>query len=116
MSTPLESAFQSRLRKQIGKLLPGAILIKLPSGNKQGIPDLLILYKSKWATLECKRSATASHRPNQDWYVKTMDHMSFSRFIYPENRDKILKELLDFMKTEKGHDQNEIQPTLKPYR
>ena len=36
----------------------------------QGLPDLLILYGEKWASLECKRSATAKKRPNQDYYVE----------------------------------------------
>lgn len=59
----------------------------------QGIPDLIVLYKNKWATLECKRSATASKRPNQEYYVERMDEMSFSRFICPENKEEVLDDL-----------------------
>jgi hypothetical protein len=71
--------------------------MKLDSGYKQGVPDLLILYRNRWATLECKKSETAEHQPNQDWYVNKMNGMSFSRFIYPENRDKVLNELILFL-------------------
>ena len=59
----------------------------------QGLPDLLILYGEKWASLECKRSATAKKRPNQDYYVEKMNDMSFSRFVCPENKEEVLNEL-----------------------
>ena len=53
-------------------------------------PDLLVLYESTWAALEGKKSAAASHRPNQDYYVREMNDMSFAAFIYPENKEEIL--------------------------
>lgn len=88
-----ESDFQSKLKKELKSMFPGCIITKLDSGDIQGIPDLLILYKDKWATLENKRNAKASKRPNQEYYVNKMDEMSFSRFIYPENKDTVLAEL-----------------------
>lgn len=88
-----ESKFQSDLKKELKEMFPGCIVTKLDSGDIQGIPDLLILYNDKWATLENKRSANASHRPNQDYYVDKMNEMSFSRFIYPENKETVLNEL-----------------------
>lgn len=88
-----ESKFQSDLKKELKKLFPGCIITKLDSGDIQGIPDLLILYKNKWATLENKKSAKATHRPNQDYYVSKMNNMSFSRFIYPENKDIVISDL-----------------------
>ena len=60
------------------------------------MPDLLILLGEKWATLECKKNASASNRPNQDLYVSRMNSMSFSRFIFPENKDAVLEELTAF--------------------
>ena len=89
----LESKFQSDLKKELKKIFPGCIVTKLDSGDIQGIPDLLILFKNKWATLECKKSASASKRPNQEYYVGLMNKMSFSRFICPENKDEVLGEL-----------------------
>ena len=88
-----ESEFQKNLKKELKSIFPGSIVTKLDSSDIQGIPDLLILYKNKWATLENKRHAKATHRPNQDYYVEKMNQMSFSKFIYPENKDSILDEL-----------------------
>ena len=88
-----ENSFQSRLKKELKQRYPGCIVTKLDSSDIQGIPDLLVLYKNKWATLENKRSKNAKKRPNQEYYVQVMDDMSFSRFIYPENKEQVLSEL-----------------------
>lgn len=89
----LESKFQAELIKEIKRLLPGAIVLKNDPNYIQGMPDLTILYESSWATLEGKRSETASQRPNQDYYVNLMNEMSYSSFIYPENKEEVLDEL-----------------------
>ena len=88
-----ESKFQSDLKEELKRIFPGCIVTKLDAGDIQGIPDLLILWKNKWATLENKKSASASKRPNQGYYVNKMNEMSFSRFIYPENKEEVLNEL-----------------------
>lgn len=91
-SSKLESGFQDKLVKDLKeKVLPGCMVFKMD--QIQGIPDLLILYKDKWAALECKKSANAHRRPNQEYYVNKMNEMSFSRFVYPENREEVLNEL-----------------------
>ena len=89
----LERDFQSKLIKEIKKMFSVCIVLKNDSSYIQGIPDLLILYKNKWATLELKRSASAKRQPNQEYYVGLMNDMSFSRFIYPENKEEVLNEL-----------------------
>ena len=89
----LESQFQSKLIKELKKLVPGCIVIKSDSGYLQGIPDLLILFNDKWAALECKQHAGAKKQPNQEYYVGKMDEMSFSRFICPENKEEVLHDL-----------------------
>lgn len=88
-----ENKFQHDLVKEIEDRFPGSMVLKNDPTYKQGVPDLTVFYKKKWATLECKREKTSSHRPNQDYYVDTMDSMSFSRFIYPENKEEVLNEL-----------------------
>ena len=89
----LERDFQKKLIDEIKLRFPGCIVTKNDSSYIQGIPDLLILYKDKWASLECKKSARAKKQPNQEYYVGLMDEMSFSRFICPENKEDILDEL-----------------------
>ena len=88
-----ENKFQSDLKKEIKKRFPGCIVTKLDSSDIQGIPDLLILYKNKWAALEVKKDASASKRPNQEYYVARMNEMSFSKFIFPENKEDVLNEI-----------------------
>lgn len=92
-----ESKFQSNLKKELKNMFPGCIITKLDSGDIQGIPDLLILYKNKWATLENKRTAKAHRQPNQEYYVNKMNDMSFSKFIYPENKEEVLTDLKKYL-------------------
>lgn len=89
----LENLFQANLIKELKEMFPGCIVMKNDSSYIQGIPDLLILYNNKWASLEVKKSANAKRQPNQQYYVDKMEEMSFSRFIYPENEDEVLTEL-----------------------
>lgn len=89
----LESKFQSDLIKEIKGRFPECIVMKNDASYIQGIPDLLILSGDKWAALECKNSAKAKHRPNQDYYVEKMNNMSYSAFVYPENKEEVLNEL-----------------------
>ena len=96
-----ENKFQSNLIDELKDLFPGCIVLKNDSNYIQGIQDLTILFEDKWALLECKKSATAKHQPNQDYYVNKADNMSFSRFIYPENKEEVL---------------NELQQTFRPRR
>lgn len=95
----LESQFQSKLIKKLKKIFPGCLVMKTDPTYIQGLPDLLILFNDRWAVLECKKSGTASHRPNQDYYVDRMNEMSFARFIYPENEEEILHDLQQTFKT-----------------
>lgn len=90
----VESQFQAKLIKKLKNLFPDCFVLKNDPTYLQGVPDLLVLYKDKWAALECKKSANARHQPNQDYYVARMDDMSFSAFIYPENEDEVISELV----------------------
>lgn len=92
-SSRLESGFQDRLIKDLESMFPGCIITKLDPTYIQGIPDLLILWRDKWAVLECKQHANARRQPNQPYYVEKMNEMSFAAFIYPENKEEVLYEL-----------------------
>lgn len=88
-----ESQFQAELVKEIKHILPGSVVLITDPARMQGILDLLILHKDRWAALEVKRTATASKRPNQEYYVEKFNDMSYAAFIYPENKDQILNEI-----------------------
>ncbi len=90
-SSRLESGFQDKLIKDLENLFPGCMTFKMD--QVQGIPDLLVLFKDKWASLECKRTKGAKRQPNQEYYVDKMNNMSFSRFVSPENKENVLREL-----------------------
>lgn len=90
-SSRLESGFQDKLIKELKELFPGCMTFKMD--QIQGIPDLLVLYKNMWASLECKKSAKAKRQPNQEYYVDLMNKMSFSRFVCPENKEEVLRDL-----------------------
>lgn len=89
----VERDFQAGLIKKIKSLFDGCIVLKNDPEYLQGIPDLLVLYKNKWAALECKKSSKASKRPNQEYYISKMDDMSFASFISPENEEEVLNDL-----------------------
>lgn len=90
-SSRLESGFQDRLRDELKAMFPGCMIFKMD--QIQGIPDLLILYKNMWASLECKRGTRSKKQPNQDYYVDLMNNMSFSRFINKDNKEEVLRDL-----------------------
>jgi hypothetical protein len=90
---PRESAFQSVMISIIRDRFPGCIVLKNDPNYLQGFPDILILYKNKWAALETKISSSAHKQPNQEYYVDLLDTMSYASFVHPENKDRVLNEL-----------------------
>lgn len=88
-----ENKFQSDLIKELKYEFPGSIILKLDANYIQGIPDLLILFRDRWAALECKQNEKAHHQPNQEYYISIMNSMSYAKFIYPENKEEVLDEL-----------------------
>ena len=93
MGNLLESKFQAELKKEIKQRLPGCIVIKQDASQIQGIPDLLILHKDRWAALEVKAHAKAHRQPNQEYYVDKLDGMSYAAFIHPGNKEDVLDAL-----------------------
>lgn len=90
-----ESAFQAKLIKDIKAMLPECVVLKTDANYIQGFPDLLVLNGDRWAALECKATESASHQPNQDWYVNHLRGMSYAAFVFPENKERILHELYE---------------------
>lgn len=93
-----ESKFQSDFIKKLKTIFPGCIVLKNDSRYKQGIPDLVVLFKDRWAMLEMKKSEKANHQPNQDYWIEKLGQMSYASFVYPENEHEILKELKEVFK------------------
>lgn len=92
----LESVFQRELKKELKERYPGCYIFKNDANQIQGIPDLTILYKDKWACLEVKRSKDEMRngvRKNQRFRVNELNEMSYAAFIYPENKEEVLDEL-----------------------
>ena len=66
------------------------IILENDSIYIRGCPDWTILYNDKWVVLEAKRNKNAKKQPNQEYYVKRLNDMSFSSFVYPENKEEVL--------------------------
>lgn len=88
-----ESEFQGKFIKRLKSTFPGCMVLKNDSSYKQGVPDLIILYKDKWAMLEMKKSEKSPHRPNQDYWIEALGQMSYASFVFPENEEIVLQEL-----------------------
>lgn len=87
----LESKFQGEvLIPELRELFPGCVILKNDSGYIQGIPDLTIFYKNKYAVLEVKAHAKAERQPNQEYYIDLFSSWTFAAFIFPENKDDVL--------------------------
>lgn len=89
----LERDFQSDLIKDLRDLFPGCVILKNDANYLQGIPDLLLLYKDRWAILETKRAFKSRRQPNQEYYVDKLNAMSFSAFINPYNKEEVIRAL-----------------------
>lgn len=89
----LESDFKGETLKEIRELLPGCEILHNDANYIQGIPDTLVLYRSRYAMLEWKRHANAAKQANQEYYVSKFDDWSYASFIEPENKEAVLNEL-----------------------
>ena len=88
-----ESQYKTKLMNKIHLLLPGCMTLINDPGYIQGIPDILVLYRNKWAMLEIKLSSDANIQPNQEYYVELFNDMSFASFINPDNEEDVLNDL-----------------------
>ena len=96
MARTPEGKFQDALVKSLEDIFTDCLIQKNDANYRQGVPDLLILFRGKWALLEVKKSANEKPRPNQPYYVAWAQRNSYGAFVFPENRDQIVKELYEF--------------------
>lgn len=91
-----ERFYQASLIKTLRIVFEDCFILKNDSGYLQGVPDLLILWRDRWAILEvkAKRPTKASDfEPNQEYYLELLNGMSFAACIYPENEGEVLDAL-----------------------
>lgn len=88
-----ESVYQGKLIKKLLKRFPDCVILKNDAAQIQGVPDLTVFHGDRWGMLEVKESRDAPEQPNQGFYVKKMDDMSFAAFIFPENEAEVLDDL-----------------------
>ena len=89
----LESKFESWLVRDLQDRFPGSVILKNDTRSLQGIPDRTILHGDRWAMLETKGHPNARRQPNQEYYIRKLDQMSFARFVDPENVEDVLDAL-----------------------
>ena len=95
---PLESYLERRVCAVIRKWDDHIWVQKNDPNIIQGFPDRVVFYKGKVAFLEFKKDRKAPARPNQEWYIKTLnEEFGFARFIYPENEIEVLEALKEFL-------------------
>lgn len=93
----LESKYQAGLIKRIHVLLPDCLITLNDANHTQGLPDLTVFFRDRWAFLEVKASEKSRERPNQRYYIETWAKTSFAAFIYPENEEQVLRDLYYYM-------------------
>lgn len=97
-----EATYQSRLIRKLKRAFPGCVVLKNDPQYQQGILDLTLLWGWFWAALEVKSSPDARRRPNQDYYVRQLNDMSFAAFICPENEEEVLHALQEAFATRRS--------------
>lgn len=90
---PREATYQARLIRRIKARFPDCVVLKNDPNLQQGILDLSVFYKNRWAMLEVKASSRARLQPNQQHFVEKLNAMSFAALIYPENEEEVLSEM-----------------------
>jgi hypothetical protein len=94
-----EAQYQAKIIKKLERMFPGCIIHKMDTAYRQGIPDLIILWKEFWATLEVKDSPMSPKQANQDYYIEKLNDMSFAAYIYPECEEEVLNALQQAFKS-----------------
>lgn len=89
----LESKFKQELIAEIEERFPGAIVLKTNANQIQGMADNIILFRNKWAAFDTKQSEHSKYRPNQPYYIKLLNEMSYAVFVHPKNKEDFLCDL-----------------------
>lgn len=87
-----ENEYQPKFIAKLRERFPGCFVMKNDAQHLQGIPDLTMFYRDRWAVFEVKRDKKErdNPRPNQEFYVEKLNAMGFSSFVYPEIEEEVL--------------------------
>ena len=93
MTTP-EGKYKKRLKSVLRQLYPGCGIIDVdPYVNDNSMPDMIVVYGPAWVMLETKKEVNAEQQPNQGYYIRHFDKMSYASFASPENHKEVLRDV-----------------------
>lgn len=88
--TRLESGFNKIFKARLAEEFPGSFLLKTNANDLPGFPDRIFLWNNHWAAFESKRFLGAIKQPNQDYYIRLLNKMSFGTFVNPDNMEDVI--------------------------
>ena len=93
-----QSDFISTLRDK------GCICLKQDPviGKQKGIPDYLVIYRSRWMFLEFKASLDSPYRPGQEQWLRNLSKWGYAKRVCPETARVIYLEIERIIKDEDG--------------
>lgn len=71
-------------------------------GRQKGVPDYLIIYRSKWMFLEFKASLDSPYRPGQEHWLETLSKWGYAKRVCPETARMIKSEIERIIRDEDG--------------
>lgn len=97
-----ESKFQSDFVSSLRDM--GCVCLKQDPtiGRQKGVPDYLVIYRSKWMFLEFKASLDSPYRPGQEHWLETLSKWGYAKRVCPEVARVILLEIERIIRDEDG--------------
>lgn len=94
-----EATFRTKFLKDVKDLSPDIFIEFADPQRCNGIPDVIIFYKKKFARIETKRSKIASKRKHQEYYIKYFNSQGiYAAFLTPENKEEVFNALRRYFK------------------
>lgn len=93
-----EADFQAKVIKWLKS--KGCIVIKMQQNatTHSGIADLFFCFEGFYGFLEVKKSRNAKFQPLQKRFIEKINKWSYGAVVYPENFEKIKKELSEMLR------------------
>lgn len=94
-----EATFRTKFLKDVKDLSPDIIIEFADPQRRNGIPDVIIFYKKKFARIETKKSKNASKRLHQQYYIDYFNNQGiYAAFLTPENKEEVFNALRRYFK------------------